>query len=138
MGYLADTNVISEIGKRRPNPGVMAFLQGREILLSCIVFAELNYGAHRLKHDRAKWSYYVDFIERFKRQYEDAIVPVSLEIAELSGRMRASQGRRGRVLDMADALIAATALHTGSVLVTRNTKDFAELGIALLNPFSPD
>jgi len=38
---------------------------------------------------------------------------------------------------MADGLIAATALHTSMALVTRNTKDFRDLGVELINPWLP-
>jgi len=138
MGYLVDTNVISETAKRAPNPGVIQFLDQQTVLLSCLVFGELNYGAHQLKPDHPRRSGYLNFIEQLRQHYEDAIIPISLGIAELAGRLRATEKRQGRVLEMADALIAATAIHTNTTLVTRNTKDFANLDIPLLNPFAPD
>jgi len=137
MDYLVDTNVISEVVKRRPNPGVVDFLRESEFLLPSIVFAELNYGAHRLADVRTEKRKYIAFVEKIKHQYSEFIVPVTLEIAELSGRLRAASERNGRVLSGADSVIAATALQTGTTLVTRNTKDFAQLNLTLLNPFSP-
>jgi len=137
MDYLVDTNVISETIKSTPNKGVVDFLHATDFWLSCIVFAELAYGAHRLPDLHQSKQKYLTFINSLKHQYSKHIIPVSLDIAETSGTLRAEQEGKGRALSNADALIAATAIHTRVTLVTRNTRDFAQLGIALLNPFSP-
>jgi len=135
MNYLVDTNVICEIIKRSPNQGIVDFLQGTEFLLPVIVLAELRYGAHRLPDVREEKAKYLAFIERLKNQYRECIVPICLEIAELSGQLRAEQERQGRILSASDALIAATALKHKTTLGTRNIKDFTQLNIRLLNPF---
>ena len=36
-----------------------------------------------------------------------------------------------------DSLIAATALHHGFTVATRNTRDFAKAGVAVVDPFVP-
>jgi len=135
MDYLVDTNVICEVVKRAPNQGVLDFLRGAEFLLPSVVFAELTYGAHRLPDTHKEKAHYLDFIERLKNQYQDCIVPLNLEIAEISGCLRAKEARQGRILSATDALIAATSLYHKTTLVTRNIKDFAQLNIALFNPF---
>jgi len=135
---VVDTNVISEMVKRRPNQGVVSFLRDKQFLLSSLVFAELTYGAYQLDDARQERAKYIAFIENLKAHYRDVAVPVSLEIAELSGRLRGAEKKNGRILSFADAVMAATALHTGSTLVTRNIKDFEYLDILLLNPFSAD
>jgi predicted nucleic acid-binding protein len=45
------------------------------------------------------------------------------------------QASAGRTLPVIDGLLAATALQHDLSLVTRNTKDFAGLGITLINPW---
>jgi len=138
MSCLVDTNVISELVKRNPNQGVVSFLRDKRFLLSSLVFAELTYGACQLDAARAERAKYIGFIENLKKSYQDVVVPVSLEIAELSGRLRAAEKKSGRILSFADAVMAATALQTGTMLVTRNIKDFENLKIPLFNPFSSD
>jgi predicted nucleic acid-binding protein len=64
-------------------------------------------------------------------------LPVTKEIAERWGRATIEAKRKGLMLATADGLIAATALEHDLTLVTRNTKDFAGLGVALLNPWEP-
>ena len=58
-------------------------------------------------------------------------------MAETAGRLCGCAKAHGRVLSAADALMAATALATVGVLVTRNTKDFKGIEVPLLNPFTP-
>jgi len=138
MAYLVDTHVISEAVKLRPNAGVMDFLRDTHFFLPSLVFAELAYGTYALNPDSKVYTRYVRFIENLKRQYQHIVIPLSLEMAELSGRLRAVESKKGRVLSFADSAIAATAMLTGATLVTRNTKDFAQLNVMLLNPFSSD
>ncbi len=68
-------------------------------------------------------------------QFEDRVLPVTQAIARRSSLFAAERQRVGRPLGMADGLIAATAFEHGLVLATRNTKDFANLAVPLLNPW---
>jgi len=138
MNYIVDTNVISEVVKRRPDQRVVSFLRDKSFLLSSLVFAEMAYGAYQLSDSRENKIKYIAFIENLKTRYQDMVVPVSLEISELSGKLKASEKKNGRVLSLADAVMAASALQTGTTLVTRNIKDFERLNIPLVNPFSSD
>lgn len=63
------------------------------------------------------------------------ILPITETIAERWGTMTATQRRRGRQIATAEGLIAATALEQGLILVTRNVKDFEDLGLRILNPW---
>ena len=65
--------------------------------------------------------------------YRGHILPPSLEVCELWGTLRAKRRSLGRPLPMADGLIAATAIHNSMALVTRNTRDFADLDAEILN-----
>jgi toxin FitB len=63
------------------------------------------------------------------------ILPVTDSIAERWGHLAAITKQRGIAVTVVDAVIAATALGHGLSLVTRNVKDFAGLGVVLLNPW---
>lgn len=63
------------------------------------------------------------------------ILPVTQAIAECWGEFEAKRQLMGRPLNVPDGQIAATALLHGLTLVTRNTKDFEGLGVAMLNPW---
>ncbi|MBM2812395.1 MAG: domain-like, partial [Chloroflexi bacterium] len=63
--------------------------------------------------------------------------PVSAEVARLAGQIRGRLMARGRVRTQADMMIAATAQIHHLVIVTRNTRDFEDCGVPVLNPFTP-
>ncbi|MGD0945858.1 MAG: PIN domain-containing protein [Candidatus Binatia bacterium] len=76
-------------------------------------------GAHRLATLRSR--------------YAHRILPIDATIAAIWGRTAAAVERRGGTLGVVDGLIAATAIHHGYTVVTRNAGEFALTGVALLN-----
>lgn len=133
--YLIDTNVVSEAARPRPDPGVVAFLRREsDLCVSVILFEELSFGLDRAPPaQRARLTL---FVEGVFAQFGARALPVDLDIARLSGRLRANANNDGRALHMADALMAATAITHGAILATRNERDFRGLGVELRNPFS--
>jgi hypothetical protein len=133
--HLLDTNVVSEAGRPRPDSGVVAFLQREsDICVSVILFEELSFGLERAPPERR--ARLTLFVEGVFAQFGARALPVDLDIARLSGRLRANANNEGGALHMADALMAATAMTHGAILVTRNARDFTGLGVEIFNPFS--
>lgn len=132
--YLLDTNVISELSRHSPNQGVLAwFQQQRSISLSAVTVEEMTFGIERLPVGQN-----LRLLEWFSRllAIPPEILAVDSAVARLAGQLRAKREKAGRTVTQADMLIAATALIFGRILVTRNTKDFSECGVTLLNPFA--
>jgi hypothetical protein len=65
--------------------------------------------------------------------FEGRILPVTLAIAERWGELDGIRQLAGRPLNAPEGMIAATALEHHLTMVTRNVKDFAGLGVALIN-----
>lgn len=136
--YLADTNVISETRRlQRANRGVRAFfrqasLHKHEIHLSAITVGELRRGVKRLRRrgDAVQAATIESWLKGVLREYEENILPVSKEISELWGTIRAQHPEPAL-----DKLIAATAISHGLTIVTRNVRDFEKVGVKLINPF---
>lgn len=133
---LLDTNVVSELQKPGGNPRVKAFAERRtsDLHLSVITLGEILYGVSLLDHGRRRRElerYYAALDEIFGER----ILPISSEIAELWAKLRAGHRGIGRVLPLADGLIAATAIVHDLTLWTRNTSDFGETGARLFNPW---
>lgn len=127
---LVDTNVVSELMRPRPASSVVEWAVGQESMsLSVITLEELLVGlAHRPSERFSRWfeSFVVDHCE---------VLPITGRIARRCALLRGEFRRAGKQRAQADMLIAATALEHNLALATRNTKDFAGCGVALVNPF---
>ena len=134
-GYLLDTNVVSEVVRSTPHLRVVTFLMEHDDLwLSSIVIHELEYGLQRMAHGQRRASLQ-DGLLGFIAEYEDRILPVERIGAEWAARFRAQAQRSGHTLDLGDALIAGTAKTHDLAVVTRNVRDFGDLGVEVINPW---
>jgi hypothetical protein len=134
---LLDTNVVSETWRPQPSPTVLAWLdvQAAEDLFLCTpVLAELRFGAERLpagsKKDRLGAR-----IHSLEAGYNNRILSFDLAAASAFGRIGAQRERSGRRMEPLDAMIAAIALANGLKLATRDTNDFTDIGLDLIDPF---
>jgi predicted nucleic acid-binding protein len=135
VGYLLDTNVVSELARPFPDKAVLAFLEDApDLWMSVITLHELHYGVVRLPDVRRK-AELAAWLERLKSEFAERIVPVSAAIAERSALLRVHAASQGRACEPLDAMIAATALERGLLLATRNVRDFDTLGVPLKNPW---
>ena len=131
---LADTNVVSELMRKRPDAGALAWREMVDatygkVTISAVTVDEIMYGLAR-KQDAGLQAWFDGFIGR------NEVLPVTQTSAYRAGEMRAGFSRRGMVRSQADMLIAATAQIHALTLVTRNVRDFDGCGIGLLNPFT--
>jgi toxin FitB len=131
---LVDTNVLSELPRRRPNERVVRWFAGQEtVSLSVITLEELVFGVARATPaSRSRLGRWLDALLLAR----PIVLDVTPAIARASGELRAAREARGRRVAQADMLIAATALAHGLTLATRNTKDFDGCGVALFDPFA--
>ncbi|MFB7471228.1 type II toxin-antitoxin system VapC family toxin [Kitasatospora sp. NPDC056184] len=137
MGYLLDTNVLSELRKRKPDPAVetwAAGVRGGSLFVSVLVIGEIRQGVESIRRrDPAQGERLADWLSSVKLGYSDRILPVTQEIAEAWARLTVPDP-----LPVVDGLLAATAKVHGLTLVTRNTKDVARTGVPVVNPFEPE
>jgi hypothetical protein len=136
MTYLLDTNVISELRKRNPDPHVLAWygkVASGDIFVSVLTIGEIRLGIERLrKKDGARAELLERWLYGVRHTYKDRIVNVDAAIAEEWGRLNTRDP-----LPIIDGLLAASAKVRGWALVTRNTADVARTGVTLVNPFDP-
>lgn len=130
MTYLVDTNIISEVMRKKPDPGVDAWFRTLpQIVTSAVCIEELVFGLRR-RSAFAKESWLRNMVADV-----GVVHPVSDSAAQWAGSQRARLEREGRVVTQADALIGACAWEHALILATRNTRDFEGFGIPLFNPF---
>jgi predicted nucleic acid-binding protein len=136
---LLDTNVISELTRTRPDPKVLAWMDSldpRDVAITAMNEAEILHGLARLPDGRRKQELQ-DSWEAVKADLlTGRIMPFSSEAAHWYGELVSHRERLGLPIDAADAVIAAIALEHRAQLATRNTKDFTELGLVLINPWN--
>ena len=136
MSFLVDTNVLSELRKRsRANPAVRSWAETtgwNSFHTSCIAIAEMKRGAALTRRNDQTQATALDaWIAEITQKLGDRILPVDLAVAGLWSELMVPGPR-----PPFDALIAATALAHGLTLVTRNIRDFAPMGVPLLDPWS--
>jgi toxin FitB len=133
-----DTNVISELMHPRAHPDVVAWVDEQpvdHVYLTAVTTAELRYGVARLPNGRRK----ADLADRVRRTIEedfaDRILPFDDEAASHYADIVVDREQRGMAISMADAQIAAICRTHSADLATRNTKDFVDTGIDVIDPW---
>ena len=135
MGYLLDTNAISEVLKSTPDEKVLEwFAKTEESLQHISVFSigEIQKGISKLPASRRK-DELQDWFDQLQLRYEPRILPFTIVTASNWGVMVAELERNGRPLPIVDSLIAASAAEHQLTVVTRNADDFSAAGVSVLN-----
>jgi predicted nucleic acid-binding protein len=137
VSFLLDTNVISEMTRKRPSPRVQTWLESRgaeTLFLSVITVGELRKGA--LLAEAAKRKRLLDWIEHvLKPQFSGHILPLDVGTLEKWADIQAALQRRGKSVPVLDGFIAATATAHDLTVVTRNVTDFRLVNVRVLNPW---
>jgi toxin FitB len=135
VSYLIDTNVLSELRRKTPDPGVVAWFSGRSaatLYLSVLTLGELRIGIEGVVAVQRRMAL-VDWLETdLPANFAGRILVVDAQVADRWGCLL---GQAGRPLPAIDSLLGATAAHHGLSIVTRNMRDFAGLGIEVINPW---
>jgi len=126
MGVILDSSVLIA-GERRSESvrQILTRVQGAcgdaVSALSVVTIVELTHGIYRAQNDADRQRRRA-FVEELRR---DMVVhPISVEIAELAGRVEGEQAARGVRIAFEDLLIGATALHIAYEVVTLNLRHF--------------
>ena len=135
---VADTNVVSELMRAEPSPPVRAWVLAQrhhELRITAITVAEILYGIARLPNGRRKDTLRAAAVDIFSRFAED-VLPFDAAAATIYPEIVDHRDRQGTPISGYDAQIAAICRANDASLATRNEKDFAGLGVELINPWS--
>ena len=131
--YLLDTNVVSELRRLKPHPGVVAWLRTipeQDLRLCAVTLGEIQRGIENLRQrDAAKATEIESWANRLEATW--AVIAVDAPAFRLHARLM----RRKPATAYEDALIAAVAICNALIVVTRNISDFAGLDAPVFDPF---
>ena len=138
-GWLLDTNVLSELRRPKPNANVVRFVSGQSLdmlYVSVVTFAEVRFGIELVK-DMSRRMELNDWLDhKLRPMFEDRVLEINDEIM-LKWRLLVEEGRKsGHTFSQPDLIIAATALHHGLTIVSRDTREYELAKAAVLNPWS--
>jgi predicted nucleic acid-binding protein len=135
VSYLIDTNVLSELRRKTPDPKVVHWFSQRPagtLYLSVLTLGEIRKGIEALP-DPARRLTLLDWLQtELPAFFSGRILPIDAAVADRWGRMVA---QAGRPVPAIDSLLAATAMQHGLILVTRNLRDVQDLGVQVLSPW---
>lgn len=133
---VADTNVLSEPLRRKPDERVLAWLaaHSEQIAITTIIVGELLYGAGRLPEGKRR-DRLLSAIEELVAGAGDRILGYDQAAARRYGALRAGCEAVGRPVGVEDTMIAAICQAGEYLLATRNVSDFANADIEVINPW---
>ncbi|MCU1246574.1 MAG: VapC toxin family domain ribonuclease [Acidobacteria bacterium] len=138
-GWLLDTNVLSELRRPKPEPKVVQFVAAQSLdhlYVSVVTFAEIRFGIELVK-DAARRMELNDWLtHKLRPMFEERVLEIT-EAIMLKWRLLVEEGRKSHhTFSQPDLIIAATALHYGLTIVSRDTKEYKIANVPVLNPWA--
>ncbi|MGH3981612.1 MAG: type II toxin-antitoxin system VapC family toxin [Pseudonocardiaceae bacterium] len=133
-----DTNVLSELTRQAPEEAVLAWLDAlpaAEVATTAITVSELLYGIARLPSGRRKTVLAEAVHALINDDFAGRVEPFDVLAAEAYAVLVTERDKLGRPITVPDAQIAAICRARHATLATRNTKDFEDAGIELVDPW---
>jgi predicted nucleic acid-binding protein len=137
-GWLLDTNVLSELRRPKPEPKVVGFIASKpldRLFVSTVTFAEIRFGIERVG-DATRRAELNDWLaHKVRPMFEQRALAVTEDVM-FKWRLLVADGRKaGHTYSQPDLIIAATALHHGLTVVSRDTGDFKKARVPVVNPW---
>jgi predicted nucleic acid-binding protein len=135
---ILDTNIVSELMKTSPTKAVLEWLDQQSIMdlfLTSITIAEISYGLSILSKGSRRHSLEEIFHKAIIETFQYRILSFDESAAHVYGKIMANRKKQGRPMSMADGQIAAIASVHRACIATRNTSDFLNCELNLVDPF---
>jgi predicted nucleic acid-binding protein len=136
---LLDTNVLSELMRREPDPTVITWLDAQssqQVYVSAITRAEIELGIALLPDGRRKQGLQMAATRMFA-EFPGRCLAFDEKAATKYAGLVAARTHAGHPISVEDGQIAAIALANELSLATRNVADFSGIdGLSLVDPFT--
>lgn len=137
--FVLDTNVVSELGRRRPDPRVQAWVRrqpAETLFFSAPGEAELRYGVAIMPAGRRRDRLAAGIERTMREDFAGRILPFDSAAARVYAAIAADRRRMGLHVASADCQIAAIARSRKMAVATRNLRDFADTGVDVVDPWT--
>lgn len=136
--FVLDTNVVSELMRPTPEQSVTAWVAGQaasSLFLTAVNEAELRFGVEIMPAGARRDAVGAAIDALLREDFAGRILPFDSHAAVAYARLAASRRAAGHPVAQADAQIAAIAAANNMAVVTRNTADFVDTGVEVVNPW---
>ena len=136
---LLDTNILSELMRATPSPAVVGWIGSRSVTslyTTSITQAEILHGIELLPAGTRRAGIAAAADAMFREDFAGRILPFDGDAARAYARIAAARSRMGRPISQFDAQIAGIGAAVGALLATRNTQDFQDCGLDLIDPWT--
>lgn len=137
-GWLLDTNILSELRRPKPAQRVLAFVAAQPLELlhvSVVTLAEIRFGIEIVLDANRRAELGEWLAHKLRPMFDGRVLPVSEDVV-FKWRLLVEEGRQsGHTFSQPDLIIAATALHHGLTVVSRDTADYVKTRVSLFNPW---
>ncbi len=137
-GWLLDTNILSELRRPKPERKVLAFVAAQPLDLlyvSAVTLAEIRFGIERASGATRRAELNDWLAHKVRTMFEGRVLAITEDIM-LKWRLLVEDGRKARhTFSQPDLIIAATALHHGLTIVSRDVSSFQKARAPVFNPW---
>jgi predicted nucleic acid-binding protein len=137
-GFLLDTNCISEVVRRKPEPRLLQWMEAADeslLYLSVLTLGEIRKGVAGLPQSRRRTHLETWLELELQARFAGRILLIDAAVSDRWGLLAAEAKRKGRPLSAVDGLLAATALQWNLTIVSRNVGDFENTPAQILSPW---
>lgn len=134
-----DTNVLSELMRPTPNDRVVEWLQTQpqaSLFTTAVTRGEVLFGVRLLPDGQRRQRLWAAAQSIFDEDFAGRVIAFDDEAADAYAEIGAARRASGRPISQFDAMVAGIARSRGATVATRNTDDFTDCGIDIVNPWN--
>jgi hypothetical protein len=137
MAWLLDTNILSELRRPKPEPRVVDFVARcplDQLYVSAVTLAEIRFGIELVDEPNRRAELNDWLTHKVLPMFDHRVLQVTEDIM-LKWRLLVEEGRKtGHTFSQPDLIIAATAIHHGLTVVTRDRSEYDKAHVPVVNP----
>jgi hypothetical protein len=135
---ILDTNVVSELMKPAPSKPVaswVALQAATSLYTTSVTEAEILHGVMLLPAGTRRNRLQSAAEAMFSEDFGGRVLSFGSEAARAYAAIASERRRAGRPISHFDAQVAAIGRSARGAIATRNTRDFEDCGVKLINPW---